>query len=84
MSEKYIPKRMCISCREMKPKEELLRVVFSGEAQIDKSGKAQQRGAYICKSVKCIGLAEKKKGFERAFKTACGSIYEKLRAECEL
>ena len=83
-SEKYIPKRMCVSCREMKEKEELFRVVFSDGALIDESGKMQGRGAYVCKNLSCINLAEKKRGFERAFKTACTGIYEKLKAECKL
>lgn len=82
-SEKYIPKRMCVACREMKEKEELFRVVFSGGALIDKEGKMQGRGAYVCKNADCITLSEKKKSFERAFKTACTGIYEKLKAECK-
>ena len=83
-SENYIPKRMCVSCREMKEKEKLFRVVFSEGAIIDKEGKMQGRGAYVCKDLSCIAHAEKKKGFERAFKTACTGIYEKLKAECKL
>lgn len=83
MKEKYIPKRMCVACREMKEKKELFRVVFSDEAQIDQTGKLPGRGAYICKSNDCIALGEKKKGFERAFKCDCRYIYEKLYAEAE-
>ena len=40
-----IPMRMCVGCREMKPKATLLRVVRpqEGDAHIDRSGKAAGR-----------------------------------------
>ena len=45
-----IPMRMCVGCREMKPKKELLRVVRSPEGQVslDATGKKPGRGAYCC------------------------------------
>ena len=69
--EKHIPKRMCIACRQMKPKAELIRVVReieSGEVMLDKESKLFGRGAYVCRDEKCMALARKKKGFERHFK----------------
>ena len=81
--EKHIPKRMCVACREMKEKNELFKVVYKESAVIDESGKLPGRGAYVCKNMKCITLAEKKGGFQRAFKVNCSDIYESLRAECE-
>ena len=82
--EKHIPKRMCVACREMKEKNELLKVVYKqGSAVIDESGKLPGRGAYVCKNEDCITLAEKKRGFQRVFQTNCSEIYESLRAECE-
>lgn len=61
---------MCVSCREGKPKQELLRVVkkSNGMIEIDPGGKAEGRGAYVCMDVKCIENACKKKAFSRAFK----------------
>ena len=50
---------------------------------IDKEGKMPGRGAYVCKDEKCILLAMKKRGFERAFKRDCSPIYDKLKSECE-
>ena len=49
MKPKKIPMRMCLGCREMKPKRELLRVVRSpeGEVSFDTVGKKPGRGAYI-------------------------------------
>ena len=67
---KKIPDRMCISCREMKPKKELLRIVSDKEGNIflDTTGRANGRGAYICKSDECILKAKKIKALERTLK----------------
>ncbi len=65
------PFRMCVVCRQMKPKGELLRVVkYDGEFAVDTQGKKPGRGAYICKSGDCTQKFEKQRSFERAFKGA--------------
>lgn len=66
------PKRMCVVCREMKEKNELIRVVKTpdGEVKVDKSGKLNGRGAYLCKSNACIENAKKRKAIERALGVA--------------
>ena len=48
--------RMCIVCRELKEKREMLRIVKNAEGKIfiDFSSKAQGRGAYICDNPDCI------------------------------
>ncbi len=58
---KKIPMRQCLGCNERKPKSELLRVVRDPEGNIslDFTGKKSGRGAYICKSVKCLKKAVK-------------------------
>ena len=50
MKQKKVPMRMCVGCREMKPKRELLRVVRSpeGEISFDLTGRKSGRGAYVC------------------------------------
>ena len=67
MNPKKIPERMCVSCREMKPKKELIRVVKTsdGSAAIDAGGKAAGRGAYICKRANCVKMAKRRRVFER-------------------
>lgn len=69
MKEKKIPMRMCLGCREMKPKKELLRVVRSpeGEVSLDPTGRKSGRGAYVCKSADCLQRAIKQRQIERAF-----------------
>lgn len=68
---KKIPMRMCVGCREMKPKAELLRVVRSpeGEISIDYKGKKSGRGAYICAKEPCLMRALKQKQLDRALET---------------
>ena len=69
MKEKKVPMRMCLGCREMKPKKELLRVVKSpeGVVSIDMTGRKPGRGAYVCHSADCLKRAIKQKQLERAF-----------------
>lgn len=69
MKPKKIPMRMCVGCREMKPKRELLRVVRSpeGEISFDLTGRKPGRGAYVCRSEVCFTRAVKQKQLERAF-----------------
>jgi len=67
---KKIPMRMCVACREMKPKRDLLRVVVpaaseSNEALYDPRGKLSGRGAYICRSEACLKKAVKTRALER-------------------
>jgi len=69
MKPKKIPMRMCVGCREMKPKKELLRVVRSpeGEISFDLTGRKPGRGAYVCHSRECLLRAIKQKQLERTF-----------------
>ena len=67
---KQIPLRQCTGCREMKPKNELVRVIRTPENDIclDKTGRVNGRGAYICQNTECLKRAIKTKGIERALK----------------
>ena len=62
-----IPMRMCVGCRQMKPKKELLRVVRSpeGEVSLDPTGKKPGRGAYCCYSADCLKRALKQGQLDR-------------------
>ncbi len=84
MTAKKIPQRMCIGCSEMKPKKELIRIVKNknGDIFLDTTGKAQGRGAYICKSEVCLQKAAKAKRLERAFRAQIdASIYDNLKGQ---
>lgn len=66
---KKIPMRQCLGCREMKPKNELIRVVRSpeGDISLDFRGKKSGRGAYLCPSEDCMKRVKKARALERAF-----------------
>ncbi len=84
MSAKKIPMRMCVACREMKPKNELCRVVklSDGSIQIDKTNKISGRGAYICKCGDCLSRAQKSNALSRAFSTSVDAdVYSRLEEE---
>ena len=84
MAVKKIPMRMCVACREMKPKRELIRVVRTpdGEIKLDPSGKLGGRGAYLCKDAACMKRAAKSGALGRAFETSVKpEIYESLEKE---
>ena len=79
-----IPMRMCVGCREMKPKQSLLRVVKpqEGDAHIDRTGKAPGRGAYVCDSIECLKKAEKIHALDRALDTKLEeAVFRALEAQ---
>ncbi len=71
MKPRKIPMRMCVGCREMKPKKELIRVARSpeGAVSLDPSGKKPGRGAYVCYNVECLRRALKQKQLDRALES---------------
>lgn len=83
---KKIPMRQCLGCREMKPKRELIRAVRSpeGEIGLDFKGKANGRGAYVCRDAGCLKKAIKSKALERAFSAPIPQeLYDKLNEQME-
>ena len=82
--EKKIPKRLCVACREMREKGELVRITKSkdGAISLDLTGKLPGRGAYICRSVDCLNRAKKIRALERAFSSDISdAVYETLTKE---
>ena len=65
---KKIPMRMCVACREMRAKKDLMRVVRTGEGEmkLDRTGKLSGRGAYLCRDAACLEKAIKTRALERA------------------
>ncbi|HZK21380.1 MAG TPA: YlxR family protein [Oscillospiraceae bacterium] len=84
MAVRKTPLRKCTGCGEMKPKTELIRIVRSSEGAINLNltGKASGRGAYICKNRNCLKLAHKARRLEKAFSCAIPNIiYEEIEGE---
>ena len=84
--QKKIPMRQCVGCREMKAKQELVRVVRSpeGEISLDFRGKAPGRGAYVCPQTECLKRAIKAKALERGLDCQIPQeIYDQLLLRME-
>lgn len=65
---KKVPQRMCIACHTVKDKREMYRIVkFGDKISLDKTGKANGRGAYICKDEECFKKLKKGKLLNRTF-----------------
>lgn len=68
----------------MKPKKELIRVLKTPEDEVvlDKTGKKNGRGAYLCNSMECMKKARKSRGLERSLQIAIPeTVYEFLEGE---
>lgn len=81
---KKTPLRMCVGCREMKEKRELLRIVRTPErsGEIDPTGKKSGRGAYLCNDPACLKRARKSRALERALNVSLGEeVYLRLEEE---
>lgn len=80
MKQKKVPVRMCVACRQGKPKKELIRIVRNkeGSVGVDLTGKAQGRGAYLCPSVDCLEKAIKSRALQRALEC---ELTEEMAAE---
>lgn len=83
---KKVPLRMCVGCRQMKPKKELLRVVRTPDEkiEIDPTGKRSGRGAYICPNTECLNSALKGKRLDKALqRSLTPEILDTLKKELE-
>lgn len=78
--------RMCVGCRKMKPKDELIRLVKKDKniIETDMSRKAMGRGAYVCGNADCVAAARRSRALERSFSCRVDvCVYEELEAITE-
>lgn len=83
-SPKKIPLRMCLACREMIGKKEMLRIVKNkeGDVFIDYSSKAAGRGAYLCNKEECVKRLRKGRLLNKAFSSEIPmEVYDKIEEE---
>lgn len=76
------PQRTCMGCNNKKDKKDLIRIVKNKENQIsvDKTGKQEGRGAYLCNEIPCLDKVIKSKRLERVLDCKISEeIYENLR-----
>ncbi len=65
-------KRKCISCGEIKPKEELIKITkehTSGDIVIQPNSKTFGRSVYLCYNENCINMAFKKNKINKMLRT---------------
>jgi len=82
-TSKHTPLRTCISCREVKNKQELVRLVSSANRSImvDTSGHQPGRGAYLCRQPECWQKILAGNQLEHALKTKITSENREQLAE---
>ncbi len=87
MKRKNMPMRRCAGCMESKPQKELIRIAFyEGSLTVDTAGNAKGRGVYLCREMACVEKAEKKRAFQRSFRTdlrnvPLDQIFEEIKGE---
>ena len=82
MKQKKIPMRKCIGCDEMYPKKELIRILLDEDNKliIDKTGKLNGRGCYLCRNKECLEKAVKTKAINRSMSVNVSpECYEELK-----
>lgn len=84
---KKIPMRRCTGCGASKEKKNLIRIVRTpgGEIILDRTGKANGRGAYLCDDPACLRKAQKKRSLQRSLETAIpDEIFDELAQRWEV
>ncbi|HWP98629.1 MAG TPA: YlxR family protein [Syntrophomonadaceae bacterium] len=79
-----LPQRMCVGCREMKNKRELIRIVRTpeGNVEVDRTGKRAGRGAYVCPSQNCLDQAVKGQRLQKALeKEIPAELLQRIKEE---
>lgn len=83
---KKIPMRKCVGCQERREKNELIRVLRTPEGAVvlDVTGRANGRGAYLCRSGACLQKAIRNKGLARSLEQEIPQeVLEALTKEME-
>ena len=71
MTTKKTPLRMCIACRQLFEKRQMLRVVRSeNKIFLDFTSKAAGRGAYVCDNPDCIKKLKKQRLLNKVFSSS--------------
>lgn len=81
MKQKKIPMRTCVVTKEKFPKNELIRIVRTPDANVlvDEKGKVNGHGAYIKKDLEVLEKARKSKVLDRYLEIEVPlEVYEEL------
>ncbi len=86
MAEKKLPERRCCACMQHFEKSALVRVLKTpeGEIVLDKSGRKNGRGAYVCRTADCVKKLRKNRRLETSLKAQIPEeIYLALEKLCD-
>lgn len=74
------PQRTCVACRRVAPKRGLIRVVRNsdGNVSVDRSGRQNGRGAYLCRDLVCWARALKGRQLERSLRISINEENRKV------
>lgn len=84
MTAQKTPIRTCIGCGETSDKRAIVRFVRTpdGYVELDATGKAKGRGAYMCEQLDCYELAYKRRKLASALRVALNEDdYDRLRRD---
>ncbi len=80
---KKVPLRTCMGCNSKKTKKELIRIAKDKQnnVSLDRTGKMEGRGAYICDDINCLEKVIKSKRLEKVLDIAISEqTYNELRS----
>lgn len=84
MKARKAPTRTCIGCGVSDDKRSIVRFVRTpdGHVELDATGKAKGRGAYVCAQLDCFELAYKRRRLSSALRVALSEDdYDRLRRD---
>jgi predicted RNA-binding protein YlxR (DUF448 family) len=72
MKPRKVPTRTCTGCSLSSDKRQFVRVVRTpeGHVEMDPTGKANGRGAYLCADPDCFEMARKRRRLDSALRVA--------------
>lgn len=82
--QRKVPTRTCIGCSESSDKRQFVRFVRTpdGLVDIDPTGKAKGRGAYLCAATDCFEMARKRRRLDSALRVSLkDDDYTRLQRE---
>lgn len=84
MTTRKVPQRTCVGCGSTSEKRAFIRFVRTptGLVEVDTTGRASGRGAYLCASADCFEMARKRRRIDHALKVALkDDDYARLRRD---
>lgn len=69
MGRRRVPLRRCVACRQVAPRNTLLRLIRQHDTGEIRLGQGMGRSAYLCPTDRCVEAMSKKKRLQHALRT---------------